>query len=111
LSRTRPEEAAMKTHTRPAFTLFQLLLVLAFLALLFALFLPAVAKVREAASRAQSQNNLKQIGLAAHSYYDANGHFPSGNDDNNFSAVAYLLPYVEQQNIYQMIDFKKPMDD
>jgi type II secretory pathway pseudopilin PulG len=101
----------MTIRTRRAFTLFQLLLILAFLAILFALLLPAVAKVREAAARTQSQNNLKQIALAALSYADANNHFPSGNDDNNFSAAAHLLPYIEQGNLYNTIDFKKPMDD
>jgi type II secretory pathway pseudopilin PulG len=101
----------MNTRTRRAFTLFQLLLVLAFLAILFALFLPALAKVRIAAARAQSQNNLKQIGLACHIYHDANGTFPPGNDANNFSAAAYLLPYIEQEAVFKQIDFKKPMDD
>jgi type II secretory pathway pseudopilin PulG len=101
----------MKTRTRSAFTLFQLLLILAMLAILFALLLPAIAKARIAAARAQSQNNLRQIAIAAHGYHDVNQTLPPGNDANNFSAAAYLLPYIEQQNVYQMIDFKKPMDD
>jgi len=101
----------MKTRNRRAFTLFQLLLILALLAILFALLLPAIAKARIAAARAQSQNNLRQIAIASHGYHDTNQTFPPGNDGNNFSAAAYLLPYIEQQNVYQMIDFKKPMDD
>ena len=101
----------MKRHVRFAFTLFQLLIVLAILAILFALFLPAVAKVREAAARNQSSNNLKQIGLAAHNYYSANNTFPPGLDDNNISTAAYLLPYIEQANVFQNIDFKKSVDD
>jgi type II secretory pathway pseudopilin PulG len=101
----------MNTRTRRAFTLFQLLLVLAFLAILFALFLPAVAKARIAAARAQSQNNLRQIVLGMHNYHDSNGSLPPGNDANNFSAAAYVLPYIEQQNLFNLIDFKKPMDD
>jgi type II secretory pathway pseudopilin PulG len=101
----------MKTRTRRAFTLFQLLLLLALLAILFALLLPAVQKVREAAARTQSSNNLKQLALAALSYSDANNQFPSGNDANNFSTAAHLLPYIEQGNLYNTIDFKKPMDD
>src|SRR5262249_12351560 len=56
-------------------------------------------------------NNLRQIAIASHGYHDTNQTFPPGNDGNNFSAAAYLLPYIEQQNVYQMIDFKKPMDD
>jgi prepilin-type processing-associated H-X9-DG protein len=97
---------------RRAFTLFQLLVLLAVLALLFALFLPAVAKIREAAARTQSQNNLKQLALASHNYYDANGSFPPGVDAKlHFSATAYLLPYIEQQNVYNQIDFKKAVDD
>jgi prepilin-type processing-associated H-X9-DG protein len=101
----------MKLCNRRAFTLFQLLIILAFLAILFALFLPALAKLRLTAARSQSANNLKQIGLAMHNYHDTNTVFPPGNDDNNFSAFAYVLPYIEQAQVYQLIDFKKPMDD
>src|SRR5262249_43055719 len=71
---------------------------------------PAVARVRDAASRAQSQNNLKQIALAWHNYHDVNAAFPSGNDANNFSAAAKLLPYIEQDNLYKQIDFKQAID-
>ena len=101
----------MKKNSRFAFTLFQLLIILAILAILFALLLPAVAKVREAAARTQSLNNMKQLGIAMLSYSDANATFPAGNDKNNFSAAAYILPYIEQNNLYNTIDFKKPMDD
>ncbi len=101
----------MRTHHRRGFSLFELLVAIALLALLFALLLPAVQKVREAAARAQSQNNLKQLGIAAHNYHDTYQHFPAGNDKNNFSAAAQLLPFIEQNNVYQMIDFKKPSDD
>ena len=101
----------MSARPRPAFTLFQLLVVLAMLAIGFALFLPALAKVRAAAARMQSQNNLKQIGLAAHNYYDANNVFPPGCDAQNFSAAVHLLPYIEQGNVYKPIDLKKSVDD
>jgi prepilin-type processing-associated H-X9-DG protein len=101
----------MKTRTRTAFTLFQLLVVLAVLAILLGLLLPAVAKVRMAAARSQSANNLKQLALAAHNYHDANGNFPSGVNDKHFSAATLLLPYVEQDNVYKSIDFNKPVDD
>jgi prepilin-type processing-associated H-X9-DG protein len=101
----------MKTRPRTAFTLFQLLVVLALLAILLGLLLPAVAKVRMAAARSQSQNNLKQIALAAHNYHDANAVFPSGVNANHFSAATLLLPYIEQDNVYQSIKLDKPVDD
>jgi len=64
-----------------------------------------------AAARQQSQNNLKQIGLACHAYYDTNGSFPSGCNAQNFSAAVHLLPFIEQANVYNLIDQKKPVDD
>jgi prepilin-type processing-associated H-X9-DG protein len=97
---------------RGGLSLFELLVVLALLGLALALLLPAVARVRQAASRAQSSNNLKQIGLACHNYHDANGMMPPGCDDNQFSAAARLLPYIEQDNLYKLLDMKKPaLDD
>jgi type II secretory pathway pseudopilin PulG len=102
----------MHKPTRHAFTLFQLLLVLAILLILLALLLPAVAKVRDAAARTQSANNLKQIALATINYADANnGVLPPGVDDNHFSTAAYILPYIEQDNLFKTIDFKKDIDD
>jgi prepilin-type processing-associated H-X9-DG protein len=96
---------------RPAFTLFQLLALLALFAFLLGLLLPAVAKVREAAARLQSQNNLKQIALACHNYHDVGNAFPEGCDRNHFSAAARLLPYIEQDNLYKNIDFTRPITD
>src|SRR5260370_23449997 len=96
---------------RPAFTLFQLLLILAILALLFALFLPAIAKLRLASARSASANNMRQMALACHNYYDANGQFPPGVDAKGFSTRAYILPYIEQDNLHKLIDFKKSVDD
>ena len=100
----------MRSRRRSGFTLFQLLVLIALFLLLLGLLLPAVRKVREAAARAQSQNNLKQLALACHNYYDANQSLPPGCDANNFSASTYLLPYVEQDNLFKTINMKLPMD-
>jgi prepilin-type processing-associated H-X9-DG protein len=78
---------------------------------LFALLLPAVAKVRQAANRAKSQNNLKQLALAVHNYESAYRVFPPGHDDNHFSAAARLLPFVEQDNLFKTMDLQKPIMD
>jgi len=102
----------MRRDRRSGFTLFQLLVVLAVLAILIGLLLPAVQKVREAAARMQSSNNLKQIALATINYADANrGMLPSGIDANGFSAFTHVLPYIEADNLYKSIDLKKPFDD
>jgi hypothetical protein len=87
-----------------------LLAGLGVLAILAGLFLPAVQKVREAAARTQSMNNMKQIGLAVHNYHDVNGNMPSGSDANGFSAHAVLLPFIEQDNLFKLIDFTKTPD-
>src|SRR5579871_5379741 len=94
----------MSKRARPAFSLFELLVILAILGLLLALFFPALFKIRQAADRTKSQNNLKQLALACHNYHDANGTLPPGNDANNYSAAARLLPYVEQDNVYRLLD-------
>jgi len=100
----------MRSPRRPGFTLYQLLVVLAILALLLAFLFPAVARARTAAERTRSRNNLKQIALGVLNYESAYGRFPPGNDGNNFSAAAHLLPYIEQDNLYKLIDFKQPVD-
>ncbi len=118
-------------RAKRGFTLVELLVVITIIGILIALLLPAVQAAREAARRAQCSNNLKQIGLALHSYHDAHGVFPpsainpgcylattangsnpplidtaAGQRVRNVTGYILILPYLEQQAIYDRIDFR-----
>jgi len=118
---------------RSAFTLVELLVVIAIIAVLISLMLPAVQQAREAARRTQCRNNLKQMGLALHNYHESYGTFPPGivsllanpnwvmpagqctaaPDDlgPGWSFFARMLPYMEQGNFYNSINFNLPLTD
>ena len=120
----QPQKAAVNRHTpmmqeaptrisRRGFTLIELLVVITIIGILIALLLPAVQAAREAARRAQCLNNLKQIGIALHSYAATNTVFPpsfciqrgtvlSGNN-GSWSIHGRLLPYLEQGNAFGMV--------
>lgn len=121
----------MSHRSRRALTLIEVLVVIAIIAVLIGLLVPAVQRVRESASRIQCVNNLKQLGLAAHAYHDANNVFPPGylgpknnpaipydnspypgaspywtwyTSASHVGVIAFLLPYLDQANNYKDMD-------
>src|SRR5260370_1257853 len=115
---------------RSGFTLIELLVVIAIIGTMMGLLLPAVQKIREAASRTQCQNNLRQLGLALHNYEGVYGCFPSAYvcTSGRQSGIAYgitypddgwnglpgwawgtlILPFIEQDNLYQSLRLDLP---
>lgn len=113
-------QAADAALRREAFTLVELLVVVAIIAVLAALLVPAVHASREAARRLSCQANLKQLALAARNHHSAHDEFPPGVDQSFFpdppvhrgsSVFVHLLPYLEQGDLFAQWDFDDPLEN
>jgi prepilin-type N-terminal cleavage/methylation domain-containing protein/prepilin-type processing-associated H-X9-DG protein len=97
---------------RSGFTLIELLVVIAIIGMLMGLLLPAIQKIRTTAARLQCSNNLKQIILALHNYHDTKGSLPPSRTlVYRFSAHAHILPFLEQDSLYQTINWNADVFD
>ncbi len=94
------------------FTLIELLVVVFIIAILVSTFLPAVQSARESARKVQCKNNLKQLGLALHSYHDAHDVFPMGSSRpagaGSWGYAMFLMPFLDHKNVYDSVDFDNP---
>src|SRR5262245_51185044 len=99
----------MRRRRERAFTLIELLVVIAIIGLLIALLMPAVQQAREAARRTQCKNNLKQLGIALQTYHDTFQLLPNSSYESlggqTHSAYSQMLPYLEQEQVFQAINF------
>lgn len=103
---------ASSTDVRSGFTLVELLVVIAIIGILVALLLPAVQAAREAARRTSCINKLHQLSLAALNFESAKKHFPAGRQlPRAWSQHTHLLPYLEEANKFEIVDFEKAVDD
>ena len=109
----------LRCSGRPAFSLVELFVVLAIIVLLLGLLLPAIQKVRAAADSIRCRNNLHQIGVASHHYHNDYGTLPPGGIEwrpagnttrRQLAWSAFLLPYLEQDNLHRRLDFSKAFD-
>ena len=118
----RPKLGGTSKRRRPlkGFTLIELLVVVAIIGLLVSLLLPAVHSARESASKISCKNNLRQVGIALHAFHDANETLPVGclewrgphspATNRQFAWSAKLLPFIEEGNLYEQIDWSLPFD-